>query len=91
MAANLVPMKWRPSVSERETTVMAQWCLSNSETFAGFEEWRLNLLRMLSCYGDFVPFLGEGVSWLKRSRAVPLRGFEDDCDCFPAAAPPTRR
>ena len=29
-------------------------------------------------YNNFAPFLAEGVTWLKKMKAQPLRGFEDN-------------
>ena len=55
-----------------------QWCLSKNETLTSFENWKQNLLYTLSLDANFAPFLGKGSSWLKKTRANPLRGYTDD-------------
>ena len=55
-----------------------QWCLSKSETINSFENWRQNLLYTLSLDSNFAPFLAEGFTWGKKTKADPLRGFTDD-------------
>ena len=55
-----------------------QWCLSKSETINSFENWRQNLLYTLSLDINFAPFLAEGFTWGKKTKANPLRGFTDD-------------
>ena len=55
-----------------------QWCLSKSETINSFKNWRQNLLYTLSLDRNFAPFLAEGITWGKRTRTEPLRGFTDD-------------
>ena len=62
-----------------------QWCLSKNETLTSFESWKKNLLYTLSLDANFAPFLGEGSSWLKKTRASPLRGYTDDGETVPAA------
>ena len=62
-----------------------QWCLSKNETLTSFESWKQNLLYTLSLDANFAPFLGEGSSWLKKTRASPLRGYTDDGESVPAA------
>ena len=55
-----------------------QWCLSKSETINSFENWRQNLLYTLSLDSNFAPFLVEGITWGKKTKTEPLRGFTDD-------------
>ena len=55
-----------------------QWCLTKTETVISFENWRQNLLYTLSLDSQFAPFLVEGATWQKKSKANPLRGFTDD-------------
>ncbi len=55
-----------------------QWSLSKNETISSFENWRQNLIYTLSLDSNFAPFLVEGVTWGKKTRAQPLRGFTDD-------------
>ena len=61
-----------------------QWCLSKLETINSFENWRQNLIYTLSLDNNFAQFLAEGVTWQKKTRTQPLRGFEDDGDDVPA-------
>ena len=62
-----------------------QWCLTDRETITSFESWKQNLEYTLSLDPGFAPFIHEGVSWLKRSRTQPLRGFTSDGNDIPAA------
>ncbi|KAK3746301.1 hypothetical protein QZH41_004542 [Actinostola sp. cb2023] len=55
-----------------------QWCLSKVETVNSYENWKQNLLYTLSLDNNFAPFLTEGASWAKKTKAQPLRGFTDD-------------
>ena len=55
-----------------------QWSLSKNETITSFEGWRQNLVYILSLDKKFAPFLIEGVSWKKKSKSDPTRGFTDD-------------
>ena len=61
-----------------------QWYLSKVETISSFENWKQNLLYILSLDKNFAQFLSEGVKWPKKTRAQPLRGFQDDGDTVPA-------
>ena len=60
-----------------------QWCLSTVETINSFEIWKQNLLYTLSLDSNFAPFLADGVQWLKKTRARPLRRLENDGDSVP--------
>ena len=62
-----------------------QWSLTKQETIASFEAWRQNLQYALSLDPNFAPFLIDGVTWLKKTTAAPLRGFENDADTVPVA------
>ena len=62
-----------------------QWCLTKAETINSFENWRQNLVYTLSLDPHFAPFLVEGVTWLKKSKTNPLRGFVDDSSSVPEA------
>ena len=68
-----------------------QWCLSKVETINSFENWKQNLLYTLSLDSNFAPFLADGVEWLKKTKAQPLRGFEADGDSIPLARRLTAR
>ena len=55
-----------------------QWCLTKSETVNSFENWRQNLLYTLSLDSNFAPFLIDGTTWLKATKATPLHGLQAD-------------
>ena len=55
-----------------------QWCLTKTETITSFESWRQNLVYALSLDTQFAPFLVDGATWLKKTKANLLRGFTDD-------------
>lgn len=46
-----------------------QWCLSKVETINSFEIWKQNLLYTLSLDSNFAPFLVDGFTWLKKTKA----------------------
>ena len=60
-----------------------QWTLTKNETINTFENWKQNLEYTLSLDPNFTPFLEPGTTWLKRTNAVPLRGFQDDGEEVP--------
>lgn len=60
-----------------------QWCLTKTETINSFENWKQNLLYTLSLDNNFAPFLTEGFTWNKKTRAQPLRGLTDDEESVP--------
>jgi hypothetical protein len=62
-----------------------QWSLTKQETITLFEAWRQNLQYTLSLDPNFAPFLIDGVTWLKKTSATPLHGFENDADTVPVA------
>ena len=62
-----------------------QWTLTKSETLNSFTNWKENLIYTLSLDSNFAPFLVEGVTWLKKSTAIPTRGFIDDGEEIPKA------
>ena len=68
-----------------------QWCLSKVETINSFENWKQNLLYTLSLDSNFAPFLADGVTWLKKPRAQPLRGLESDGEAVPLSRRLTAR
>lgn len=63
-----------------------QWCLTKTETINSFENWKQNLLYTLSLDSNFAPFLAEGFTWQKKSKAQPLRGFQSDGESVPLAS-----
>ena len=67
------------------TRAPKQWSLGKTETITSFESWRQNLLYILSLDPNFAPFLAEGFTWAKKTKAQPLRGFNDDSADVPEA------
>ncbi len=65
-----------------------QWSLTTTETINSFENWRQNLYYTLSLDPQFAPFLVDGVTWAKKTRLAPRRGFNNDGQGVPEA---TRR
>ena len=59
-----------------------QWSLTENETITTFEAWRQNLQYSLFLDANFAPFLGDNLTWLKKSSA-PYRGLEPDGEDFP--------
>ena len=68
-----------------------QWCLSEVETINSFENWKQNLLYKLSLNSNFAPFLTDGVTWLKKTKAQLLRGLESDGETVPLSRRLTAR
>ena len=60
-----------------------QWSLTKNETITTFEAWRQNLQYSLSLDANFVPFLADNFTWLKKSSTAPNRGLEPDGDDVP--------
>ena len=67
------------------TRAPKQWSLRKTETITSFESWRQNLLYILSLDPNFAPFLAEGFTWAKKTKAQPLRGLNDDSADVPEA------
>ena len=57
-----------------------QWCLTKNEMINSFENWRQNLIYILSLDNNFSAFLVDGYSWGKKTSVNPLRGLADDGD-----------
>lgn len=55
-----------------------QWSLTKNETINSFENWRQNLIYVLSLDANFSKFLEPNYSWGKKTKNSPRRGFEDD-------------
>ena len=62
-----------------------QWSLTKDESITTFESWRQNLKYVLSLDANFATFIQEDAEWLKKTRAAPQRGFEDDGNDVAAA------
>ena len=57
-----------------------QWPLTKNETITSFENWRQNLVYILSLDKNFAPFLTENAAWAKKSANNPTRDFPNDGD-----------
>jgi hypothetical protein len=55
-----------------------QWPLTKQETVTSLENWRQNLLYILSLDHNFAPFLVDGFTWEKKTAAAPNRGLQND-------------
>ena len=60
-----------------------QWPLTKNETVNTLENWRQNLIYILSLDANFAPFLADGFTWLKKSAANPNRGLQADGNNIP--------
>ena len=60
-----------------------QWCLKPSETLTSFENWRQNLQYILALDPNFATFLSDGVTWKKKDKSTPHRGFTDYASTVP--------
>ena len=68
------PIDWNlPVIVTRKHSIHSQ-----QDGDSNFINWWQNLLYTLSLDPQFAPFLFEGVTWQKKSRANPLRSFTDD-------------
>ena len=84
---------WRSKSCVMASTHRApkQWYLSKVETINSFENWKQNLLYTLSLNSNFTPFLTDGVTWLKKTKAQLLRGLENDGKTVPLSRRLTAR
>ena len=60
-----------------------QWALTKDETINSFENWRTNLMYILSLDNNFAEFLADGFTWHKKSAAHPNRGLAPDGENIP--------
>ena len=60
-----------------------QWCLKPSETLTSFENWHQNLQYILALDPNFATFLSDGVTWKRKDKSTPHRGFTDDASTVP--------
>ena len=63
-----------------------QWRLTTIESITSFENWRQNLIYILSLDPNFADFLRDDATWLKKSATNPTRGLEADAAPIPADA-----
>ena len=54
--------------------------LTKTETLISFNNWKENLMYILSIDDNFKQFCVEGVTWGKKTSTSPTRGFTDDAD-----------
>ena len=55
-----------------------QWSLTKQKTITSFEAWGQNLQYTLFLDPNFAGFLVDDVTWLKKTNAKPLRGFQNN-------------
>ena len=60
-----------------------QWELTKNETVNSGENWKQNLLYILSSDTNFAPFLKPGFEWKKKFTTHPTRGLAVDGDNVP--------
>ena len=60
-----------------------QWTLTKNETITSFENWRQNLVYILSLDSNFAPFLAEGCTWERKTSNNPTRGLHNDGEDTP--------
>ena len=56
-------------------TAQRQWALTENESNTTFEEWRTNLMSILSLEQVFTLFLQPDSKWGRKTKTSPLRGF----------------
>ena len=59
--------------------------LTTNETITSFENWRQNLIYILSLEPNFANYLGDTITWLKKSATNPTRGLTADGEPMPEA------
>ena len=67
------------------TRAPKQWSLTKHETITSFEAWKQNLQYTLLLDMNFAAFLGDHVTWQKKSTTSPTRGFTNDDEDVPIA------
>ena len=67
------------------TRAPKQWSLAKHETITSFEAWKQNIQYTLSLDMNFAAFLGDHVTWQKKSTTSPTRGFTNDDEDVPIA------
>jgi hypothetical protein len=58
---------------------------TGNKIYCSFENWKQNLLYTLSLDTNFAHFLLDDITWGRKSKTAPLRGFTSDADTTPAA------
>ena len=54
---------------------LCRWTLTEDELYTTFEVWRTNLMTILAYEEAFTPFLKPDVTWGRKTKTTPLRGF----------------
>ena len=54
---------------------LCRWTLTEDESYTTFEAWRTNLMTILAYEEAFTPFLKPDVTWGRKTKTSPLRGF----------------
>ena len=54
---------------------LCRWTLTEDESYTTFEVWRTNLMTILAYEEAFTPFLKPDVTWGRKTKTSPLRGF----------------
>ena len=54
---------------------LCRWTLTEDELYTTFEAWRTNLMTILAYEEAFTPFLKPDVTWGRKTKISPLRGF----------------
>ena len=67
------------------TRAPKQWLLTKQETITSFEAWRQNIQYTLSSDPNVLTFLLEDKTWLRKTKAAPLRGLANDDEDVPQA------
>ena len=62
-----------------------QWQLTKNETINSFENWKQNLMYILSLDQNFSSFIVHGFKWTKKTVANPNRGLANDGGDVPEA------
>ena len=66
--------------------VLKQWPLSLNKTITSIKAWENNYLKyILFLDPNFADFLTDGLSWGKKTNAMPLHGFSNDPESVLAA------
>ena len=62
-----------------------QWALTEEETITSFEVWKSNMIYVLGLDDNFKHFLKPGVSWRRKTKSAPFRGYTGDTAAANAA------
>ena len=54
---------------------LCRWTLTEDESYTTFETCRTNLMTILAYEEAFTPFLKPDVTWRRKTKTSPLKGF----------------